>query len=212
MTIAEEPDVLLPSVVLNDISWELYQRLLKAGVEGNVRMTFDEGALEIMSPLPEHENIKTLIGMLVGLLAVEMEISIRSFGSTTFKRKSLLKGLEPDECYYVRNEPTVRARKRLDLTRDPPPDLVVEVDLSRRTIDKRRIYASLRVPEIWNYENGRIECLHLRRGKYETHEKSLAFPFLRPAVLAEYVKMLDDHEEIVIFKAWIEWLRETFKR
>lgn len=209
MSIAVDEQVWPPSVVLYDVDWDLYQKLLNKVREQNVRLTYDQGVLEIMSPLPEHESIKTLIGSFVETLAVEMNIPMAPLGSTTFKRKSLLRGLEPDECYYVQHERDVRGKKRLDLRRDPPPDLVVEVDVSYRTVDKRQIYAAMRVPEIWSYDTGKVQCLHLRRAKYEAREASLAFPFLKPAHMEKFIRMSGQTDETTIRRAWRDWVRRN---
>jgi Uma2 family endonuclease len=209
MTAVIEPE-LLPSVVhISRISWDVYEKLLHAIGEGNLRLTYDNGELEIMSPLPEHEHIKSLIGRFVEALGEELDVPVRSLGSTTFKRKSLLKGLEPDECFYIKNEKLIRGKKQIDLKRDPPPDLVVEVDLSYSTLDKRAIYAVMRVPEIWSYGRGRLECLHLRRGKYEKQEFSSAFPRLRPTAVVPFLKLLDELDDSTIGRRWREWVRKN---
>jgi Uma2 family endonuclease len=207
MTIA--PEVWPPHLLMRNISWQTYQQLVKDLGEQNLRLTYDKGNLEIMSPLPEHERAKTFIGDMFRLLSFELDIPIASLGSTTFKRKSLKLGLEPDECYYIRRERAVRGKKRLDLQRDPPPDLVVEVDLTYRTVDKQRIYAAMRVPEIWNYDAGRLHCLHLKRGKYEASETSLAIPFFKPAVMERFLRMLNDTDETKTLRAWRDWVRKN---
>jgi Uma2 family endonuclease len=212
MTIAVEPDVWPSSVVINDISWDLYQKLLKAVGEQTLRLTYDDGVLEIISPLSEHEKYKKMIGRLIEALSVELEIPISAYGSTTFKRRSLKSGLEPDECYYVQREREMRWNKRIDLKRDPPPDLVVEVDLSYRTVDKRRIYAQMRTPEIWSYDSGNLEFLHLKRGKYEARATSLAFPFLKPSDIQRYIGMLGQTDDSSIIRRWQNWLRRNHKR
>lgn len=212
MTIAAEPEAWPPTVVLNDVSWALYQQLLKTVGEQNLRLTYDHGMLEIMSSLPEHEIAKKLIARLVEAMTEELSIRMNSLGSTTFKRKSLLKGLEPDECYYIQNEQAIRGKKRLDLRRDPPPDLVVEVDLSYRTVDKRRIYAAMGTPEIWSYDTGKLEFLRLRRGRYQVRDTSLAFPFLRPADLMPFIEMSGTTDETTIVKAWRAWVKKRLSK
>ena len=127
----------------------------------NRRLTYDSGELEIMSPLPEHEDWKKAIGGLVEILTLELDIPMRRLGSTTFRQKALQKGLEPDECYYIANEAAVRGKRRFDLRRDPPPDLVVEIDITHRAIDREKIYAAMGVPEIWRFDGRRLACLHL---------------------------------------------------
>ena len=88
-------------VVLHDVSWDLYQHLLAEVGDGALRMTFDNGSLEIMSPLPKHELWKKRIGRMIEIVSLELDIPMESLGSTTFARQDLQKGLEPDECYYI---------------------------------------------------------------------------------------------------------------
>ena len=211
MTITAEVESWPEHVVFNNVSWELYERLLRETREQNLRFTYDDGVLEIMSPLAEHEKYKGLIKRMIDAISEELSIPISSYGSTTFKRKSLKKGFEPDECFYIQHEHEMRWRRRIDIRRDPPPDLVVEVDVSYRTIDKHVIYAAMRVPEIWSCDDGKLECLHLRAGKYQRRQNSLAFPFLQPADLEKYLEMLGEADESTIVRAWRDRLRRLRK-
>src|ERR1700686_2019918 len=117
-------------VVIDGVSWQLYQQMLAEIGEGHTRLTYDQGRREIMSPTPRHELIKTILGRLVEAHADEMDIQIEGFGSPTFDREDLQKGLEPDECYYVQNASAVKGRQEFDFSVDPPPDLAIEIDIS----------------------------------------------------------------------------------
>ncbi|MEM7204057.1 MAG: Uma2 family endonuclease [Planctomycetota bacterium] len=70
-------------------------------------------------------------------------MAVEGGGSTTWRREDLDRGLEPDECYWVENEPNVRGRRELDLRVDPPPDLPIEVDVHASSVDRVKIYAAL---------------------------------------------------------------------
>src|SRR5438105_2793299 len=137
--------------VLEDASWELYERLLRDIGNRPIRVTYDEGRMEIMSPLPEHERPKKLLGQMIEALTLELNMARASLGSTTFRRREKAKGLEPDECYYFRDEQKMRGKRRLDLRKDPPPELVVEIDIASRSVPRQPIYAALGVPEIWRH-------------------------------------------------------------
>src|SRR4051812_41168123 len=166
-------------IVLTDVSWELYQQLLREIGDRPIRITYDRGSMEIISPLPKHERWKTRIGRLIELMAVELQISMETLGSRTFRRKAKKVGLEPDECYYVQHAAKVRNKDRLNLKVDPPPDLVVELDITHRSIAREPIYAKLGVPELWRYDGKRLTVLELKPdGKYHERDTSLAFPFL----------------------------------
>jgi Uma2 family endonuclease len=195
--------------VLENASWEIYEKLLREVGNRPIRLTYDEGRLEIMSPLPEHERPKKIIGRMIEMLAFELDVSMISLGSTTFSRKDKAKGLEPDECYYFKNEQRMRGRKRLDMKKDPPPDLVVEIDITSRSIGRDPIYAALGVPEVWRYDGRRLQCLHLQSGEYHVRKHSLAFPFLEPAQLQRFLDMLPQHDETSIIKAFVAWVRKN---
>jgi len=107
--------------VLDGVSWDFYEQLLEEIGDRPIRVTFDNGSLEMMAPLPLHERWKKRIARMIELLCVELDIEIDTLGSTTFRREDLAKGLEPDECYYVQHADDVRGKKELDLAVDPPP-------------------------------------------------------------------------------------------
>lgn len=119
-------------VVLQNISWQQFENLLKdLGDHRAARLAYDQGTLEIMTPLPEHEYYKEVIGIAVQDIALELELDYESLGSTTWKRESRLAGVEPDNCFYFQNEALIRGKLEFDLTQDPPPDLALEIDLTR---------------------------------------------------------------------------------
>ena len=193
--------------VLRNVGWELYEMLLKEIGDRPIHITFDQGDLELMSPLPEHERWKRTIGRLIELLSLERSIPIGSLGSTTFRRKDLAKGLEPDECYYIQHESAVRGKKRIELPADPPPDLAVEIDITHREIDRESIYAALGVPEIWVFDGQRLSAMVLREGKYRASETSAAFPFLKVADLERFIGMVEKTDETTVMRAFRDWVR-----
>src|SRR3954447_26703253 len=141
-------------MTLDNISWDLYEDMLEAIGERPIHMTYDRGRLEIVTVSQLHEKVKTAIARLLEAYADAMEIDMEGLGSTTFKRKDLLRGLEPDECYYVAHAADVAGKNKLDLKVDPPPDLAIEVEVEISPPDVARvpIYAALGVPEVWRYD------------------------------------------------------------
>ena len=163
-----------------------------------------------MSPLPEHEEVKILIHDLIKALTAELGIELKSLGSTTFRRRDKSRGLEPDECYYFKNERRMRGRKRLNLKKDPPPELVVEIDITHRSIEREPIYAVLGVPEIWRWDGMQLRCLLLANdGAYHVRARSLAFPVLAPADLTRFIRMRGRMGENAIIRKFLEWVRES---
>src|SRR5262249_10983294 len=125
-------------IVLNRVSWRDYENFLEAMACQNIRSTYDRGVLEIMSPLPLHETLKHLFGMLFLALGEEFDLMIRGLGSSTFRKEAAGRGLEPDECYYLASWPRVRDWRHIDLAVDPPPDLALEVDITTNWLDRRQ--------------------------------------------------------------------------
>ncbi|TAF18947.1 MAG: Uma2 family endonuclease, partial [Nostocales cyanobacterium] len=135
------------SIVLNHISWHTFEQiLLETGDSRNNRFTYNQGILEIMIPLMPHEHNKRLIEKLIDTLVEELNLNVKSTGSLTCKREDLARCVEPDSSFYIQNEPIMRNKTSLDLTQDPPPDLVIEVDYASSSIDKLPIYLALGVP------------------------------------------------------------------
>jgi len=198
-------------VVLYNVPWSTYETLLADLDLPGTRLTYDRGSLEIMSPSEEHERFKGLIGRMIETMTEELGIAIRSAGSTTWKREALQKGLEPDECYYVSNESRVRGQKTIDLAVDPPPDLVIEVEVTRGTIDKMPIYATLGVPEVWRYDGKTffIDVLEAD-GSYARVSQSAAFPFLPMAELEAFLDRRDTTDDTSWIRSFRKWVGETF--
>src|SRR3954447_6601563 len=138
----------------DNVSWDLYEEMLEVVGERPIHMTYDWGRLKILMVSQPHEKVKTAIARLLEAYADAMEIEIEGLGSTTFRRKDLLRGLEPDECYYVAHAADVAGKNKLDLKVDPPPDLAIEVEVEISPPDVARvpIYAALGVPEVWRYD------------------------------------------------------------
>ncbi|HEX8201058.1 MAG TPA: Uma2 family endonuclease [Isosphaeraceae bacterium] len=133
-------------LVLWDVGWKGYLALLDVVGDRRIRITYDRGNVELMTVSPLHEFSKKNLARLIEILSYELDLDIRSGGSFTFKREDLDRGLEPDECYWFRNEPLVRMKMEFDPLIDPPPDLVVEVEVSRSVLDRMGILAALGVP------------------------------------------------------------------
>jgi Uma2 family endonuclease len=201
------------SVLLEDVSWETYEQMLENIGEGRLRLTYDEGRLEIVSPANPHELIKTIVARLVEAYADEMDIPIEGLGSTTWKSKRLQKGLEPDECYFVQHFSDVigqAGKRKLDLSKDPPPDLAIEIDTTHRSIPRQPIYAALGVPEIWRWDGHHVAPLHRKRnGKYVVGARSLAFPELDFAMLNQLVRLAIDEGQPAAIKAMRRQLRRA---
>jgi Uma2 family endonuclease len=173
-------------VVLHNVSWETYEHILAEHSDcSSPRFTFDHGELEIVTLSPEHERYNRRIADLIGVLADEMDVEAEDLGSTTFKRQELERGFEPDSCFYVENIERVHGKDRIDLAVDPPPDLVVEVDITSPSISKLPIFAEFGVPEVWRFDGERLSILRLRRGNYQPADASEVFPGVSAAAIEQ---------------------------
>jgi Uma2 family endonuclease len=195
-------------MVLHDVSWDLYKQLLREVGNRPIRMTFDNGSLEIMSPLPRHEKWGNRIGRMIEIISLELNLPIEPLGSTTFKRKKLGKGLEPDECYYIQNAAAVRGKDRFNLAVDPPPDLAVEVDITSRSIKREPIYRALGVPELWRFRANRLAVRLLGPDKtYLPSGVSAAFPFLPLAIFEAFLLRMEHEEQTSVLREFRDWVR-----
>ncbi len=163
-------------VLLHSVPWETFESLAECSDRAGRLMTYDEGDLEIMVPSRAHESDKSIIGRLVEMYSLHHGIDIASSASTTFKRKDLKRGFEADESYYIRNELAVRTRREIDLRIDPPPDLVIEVEMSKSSINKLAIYAEMGVPEVWRFNGETFWLGKLVDGEYQTISESIELP------------------------------------
>jgi Uma2 family endonuclease len=177
---ASMPPVLSPPeqrVVLHNVSWETYERLLAEHIDcSSPRFTFDHGELEIVTLSPEHERYSLRIASLAEIIADEMNLEVEALGSTTYKRQELERGFEPDSCFYVQNVERVLGKDRIDLAVDPPPDLVVEVDITSPSVSKLPLFAEFGVPEVWRFDGEHFSILRLRGVSYQEVDSSEVFP------------------------------------
>jgi Uma2 family endonuclease len=186
--IAAFPRAAEQRLTLNNVSWETYEKILEAfGEHRTARITYNEGMLEFMVPLEAHENPSDVIGAFIRTLVVESGLNLKSMASTTLRRKSLQRGAEPDKCYYIQNEPLVRGRE-VDLEEDPPPDLVVEVDITHTDIDKNTLYAQLGIPELWRFNGQVLTLFQLQGNQYIEVDASPTFSWADKTLFYAFLK------------------------
>jgi Uma2 family endonuclease len=192
------------------VSWEGYARLLRAFADQpSVRLTYDRGVLEIMSPLHEHESDADFLGRLAVTLTEEMGLPVKAGGSTTLRRRKKRRGLEPDRCYWIASEPQVRGKRLINLRSDPPPDLAIEVDLTASSLDRMKIYASLGVPEVWRLDAAglTVQVLGPKR-RYAASPQSKSFPLVSPANLARFLPLRARLDENTVVQQLRTWFRQ----
>jgi Uma2 family endonuclease len=207
---------LIPSqssgILLTNISWKTYESLLnELTQQGGIRLTYDRGTLEIITPLAPHEKYKKILGRFVETVTDELNVEICSLGSLTCRREDLARGLEPDQCYYIQNEDVVWDKEQIDLNQDPPPDLVVEIDVTSSSIDRLSLYASLGVPEVWRYDGNRLIIYQLEAQEYVERTVSPTFPFLSQVEMLRFLELRRTTKENALIRLFREWVRSQIQ-
>ncbi len=195
-------------VILHDVSWQEFEAILEElGDHRATRLAYSHGTVEMRMPLPKHEKAKVIIGDLVKILLEELKIDCETFGSTTFKREDMAFGVEPDDSFYIQNHARMIGKERIDLTVDPPPDLAIEVDVTSKT--QLDAYEALGVPELWRYENSKLQINILQDGKYIESEISSTFPNLPIVeVISWFVEQSRTLGRSPTLRAFREWVRK----
>lgn len=192
----------------HDVTWTEYEELLEqVGEARGLRISYNNGTLKVMSLSLEHETYADFIKRLVSVLSLRLHINIRFSGSTTMRKKKKSKGNEPDAGFYIQTAAVIGNRLDLDFAVDPPPDVVVEIDIHHDSTDNYPIYAALGVPEIWRYDGLEATILHLRENDYVEDEASDALPMITSAILTEYLKRMRENGEFAAINAFDEWLQ-----
>jgi len=199
-------------LVLDGITWEEYEQVLEDLDEHpGVRVTYDQGRLEIVTTSAAHEKRKDFILRLVHVLSEKLQVGIEALGGTTEKRKRDLKGTEPDTCFYVGNLERIIGKDELNLEVDSPPDIVVEVDKSNQSLNKFPIYATFGVPEIWRYDVRRkgAQIYELRDKSYSEVTASRFFSILTSTVLGDFVEQSTAQGQTAALATFRQWVRSS---
>ncbi len=195
-------------LIQHGVSWNDYEELLRTvGEAPGLHVSFDEGTLQIMSPSSKHEQCAILIERLVDLLSIRRRIKVLFYGSTTIKKQSQQKGAEPDACFYVQTADLVGTKEQINFETDPPPNVVVEIDIHHESISKFPIYAAFGVPELWRYDGETLTIYHLRDRQYVPSDASQALPILTSAVLTEFLARSPKEDQYDVVLAFEEWLK-----
>lgn len=193
---------------LERITWNEYEQLLEELIERpGVRVSYDQGRVEIMSPTYEHEMYKGFCTSMARILSEELSVLVETAGATTYKSKQLMKGSEPDESFYVQNARAIIGKRQIDLSVDPPPDVVVEIDITSESLGKFPIYAAFGVPEIWRYDGEHAQIYHLVNQSYVETARSLAFTCLTAQALTDFIEQSKTEGQSAALAAFRQWVR-----
>ena len=176
-------------VLMDGVSWQTYEALLADGGDHRrTRMAFDQGVLEIVTPSYEHEHVENIVTRVAEALMNARRQDYAPAGSTTFRSRGIERGFEPDASYYVEHAAQVRGLTRIDLETDPPPDLVIEIDVTHASMDKLPIYASLGIPEVWRHQGVSLQMYRLAGSSYVEIHDSTVIPGLSAERLTAFVR------------------------
>jgi Uma2 family endonuclease len=170
-----------------DVDWEFYTQIGQRLADRRVFTTYYKGRLEIVTVSYLHDRVVALLSQLVWILAEESGAPLIPSGMTTLKRKDLEAGIEPDSSFYTAHGSAVREKTEIDLSVDPPPDLAIEVQITRRLGARQTIYRDIGVPEVWQFGNGVLAVLCRRGGEYERVDRSPTFPQLSPREISSFI-------------------------
>ena len=202
-TVVRSPERL---VILEGVTWDTYERLItEHGERCGTRFTYDEGVLQIMVVSSRHERPNRTIAALVEILAEEWGVDIARLGSMTFKRKDLQKGFEPDSCFYIQHADAVSGREEIDLKVDPPPDLTIEVDITRDSLNRFPIFAAVGIREVWRFDGTKVMFYQLESKRYVETPNSLAFPALSDEIATRFM----EQSQKLKSTAWLRKVRSS---
>ena len=199
-------------VVVPNVSWVQFEQLLQElGIERQARLTYLRGQLELMTPIAEHDRCHKLIESFIMVLVDEFSLPVTEVAPALLKHSELGYATEPDACYYFQEESAVKNQAEIDLTQAPVPDLVVEVALTKSSLDKLPIYATLDIPEVWRYVTtagekvleGSLLIYQLQDGQYQQAETSLQFP----TVSADRIALFIEHSDTMSLATALRMLR-----
>jgi Uma2 family endonuclease len=193
-------------IAFHALTWQGYQQILQALPQSRAaRLTYDRGTLEITRPSELHEFARELIGRFIYFLVSELGLNLKTLGSTTLDREDLNRGAEPDNAYYIQNQPLVAGRT-INLATDPAPDLVVEVDITHTDIDKLRLYAALGIAEFWRYNGETWRIYQLQGEAYREVDRSPTFPQVPKELLYQFLAQAQQ-DEVAAKRTLRDWLR-----
>lgn len=195
--------------VLPAVSYEQFVAITDAwGERSGLRVSYDGSRLEIMTISRLHERWKKVLGDLIRLLTLELDIPMESGGQTTFRSQFVERGLEPDDCFWVQNFESILGVGEWVAGVHQPPDLAVEIVVTRGVINRQEIYSKLGVQELWVFDGANLVALQLQSdGTYLETERSTAFPFLEVAQFVPFLAMDAGISETALLKQFIAWLK-----
>jgi Uma2 family endonuclease len=195
---------------IGGVSWASYLAIGNALADRpSLRLTYDGGDLEFMVTSSQHEKYKKWLGRYIETLAEEFQLAVAPGGNTTFQREDLAKGLESDDCFWIAHEPHMRAKETWDPAVDPPPDLALEIEVSRTVSNRLEILAKLRVSEVWCFDGDSLRIYVLwPDGTYQLAQRSPTFPTIPIEEIVNFLPPREQSDYLSAVKAFRAWIRQ----
>jgi Uma2 family endonuclease len=169
------------AVVRLPATWQDYQRLCQRRGDGSIpRIKYRSGEVFLMSPLPKHGRDASLIADIIKVLLDRSGQEYDAFTPVTMELPEE-SGIEPDYCFYIDHWQAVSGKERIDWRIDPPPDLVLEIDVT--SYSNVNDYLPYRVPEVWLWRRDQLSVYRLQGTEYLSQERSRYFPDIDLAVI-----------------------------
>ena len=196
-------------LILHNVKWQTYEQMLsdQADISG-LHVYYNNGNLEIMTESLKHGETASLLGLIVALLAETLEIEFTPTGNTTYKREKSKAGFEGDGSFYFKNSDAMRGKVKVDLKIDPPPELVIEVDVTNPSLPKFPIFARLGILEVWRYDGAKIKFHKLQGKNYIVAAESANLPGVTSKIVN---RLLDANNEMKRLE-WMKLVRQSVKR
>jgi Uma2 family endonuclease len=203
------PNDVVERVILHGISWETYERILSEHIEVSDRhFSYCDGDLEIMVLGYKHEKFKHLLSELVVEIARILELDYEGAASTTFRKESKKKGFEGDATFYFENAGIIRGKNEIDLTTDPSPELVVEIDITHGSMPKFPIFADLGIQEVWRFDAEKVSFYRLEKNGYKEVQESICLPKVQNQTVTNLLYSASEMKRI----EWIKLIYEAVKK
>ena len=203
----------LQRFVFSNVTWREFEAFCAALPERHFRLAYDGSELEIMATSHLHGRLSRLMAQIVIILTDELNMPRQSGGDFTLKGEQVERSIQGDESFYLTNEPKVRNKDKIDLTRDPPPDLAIEIEVTDSVLDRLAIYKKLRVPEVWRFDGKRIQVLQLGAdGEYVPVERSRYFPQVDLKEIVAFIQRRDEMDETTLMRSFRAWVQGQIAR
>jgi Uma2 family endonuclease len=208
-TYAVRPDA-EQRLVLDTVDWQSYLAIGKAlADQPGLRLTYDQGSLEFMTTSPRHEICKKHLARFIEIMAEELNRPFATAGNMTFQNEALGKGLEADDCFWFEHEAAMRGKLTWDLQADPPPDLGLEIEITRSALNRMAIYAALRVPEIWRFDGQSLKVHRLQaNGTYQQESGSQIFRGIPLDEMVSFLNMAESSDLLTVIRLFRQWVRK----